>query len=127
MKPTDQIIQTLKDGKIILTRQGSGGVMVLTNFVEFPDGFIAMHGDWFNPENNGGNRITIKGKDLRVDYDGPEMVDWRIKDILFMHYRRREYEPTMFETFDKVAKIKRRLKYDFEAAQKRVAELNFYG
>ena len=81
-----------------------------------------MLGTWFDPENNNySNEVHTRNADVVTKHDGPVYAEWELDYLTFTHYRDREWASEEYKIFDKVNKVKNRVKYDFDAAQKIVS------
>jgi len=112
-----EIVEILRnDGLIYADR------MILTNFVSQGDDHILMFGTWFDADASGyGNERRIFGKKVVNLGQGANHKSWLIGDFKLTHWRKRSGRfDHRFDMFEKVQKVKSRLKYDFEAAQNNI-------
>ena len=96
--------------------------MVLTNFVSKGNDHILMFGTWFDTETSGhGNERRIFGDKVENWQEGLDHKSFKLGDLMLIHhFRKTEWNNRPFEMFERVQKVKSRLKYDFEAAQKNI-------
>ena len=123
MTISEQIIKLLRDGELVVTQDGNSSGMILTNFVDFGRKYILMHGTWFSDEwPNYGNEIHIRDADLVHFSEWEVSTIWTLKHLKLTHWKRDTgWDDTYNADVAKIKKAKNRTKYDFDAAQKIVA------
>ena len=123
MTASEQIIQLLRDGELVVTRDGNGSGMILTNFMDFGTDFILLHGTWFSDEwVNYGNEIHIRDGELVFKSDWEVSTKWTLNHLKLTHWKRGTgWDDGWANDMAKIKKAKSRTKYDFDAAQKIIA------
>ena len=116
---SSEIIEILKNDGFIYCDQ-----MVLTNFVSKGNDHILMFGTWFDTERSGyGNERRVYGKTFKRLGISDEFIIWELGDLTLKYFGTKD-DPDEFlwETFRKVQAVKKRLNYDFDAAQKNIMQ-----
>jgi len=114
-----EIVEILRNNGLIYADQ-----MILTNFVSQGDDHILMFGTWFDTDASGyGNERRIFGKKVVNLQEASNHKSWLIGDFELTHWRKRSGKfDHRFDMFERVQKVKKRMNYNFDEAQKNIAK-----